>query len=233
MARIRTVKPTFWTDEKIVELSPWARLLFIGTWNFADDEGRMEYSPKRLKMQVFPADSVELVELSAELVEHGLVRIYKVDGKEYLQIINFDKHQKIDRRTNSKFPPFPPSPAESPRVSQSHPEQAASLAELPRTPPTEGKGMERKENNSPPSAEFSRFWDSWPNGERKQSRGKCRDVWLRKRFDSEAATIIAHVEKMKQSEGWRTGYDPAPLTYLNQRRWEGAGEPPEPTGEVI
>ena len=40
MARIRTVKPDIWTDEKFVELSPLARLLFIGLWNFADDEGR-------------------------------------------------------------------------------------------------------------------------------------------------------------------------------------------------
>ena len=30
MARIRTIKPDFWTDEKVVELSAFARLLFIG-----------------------------------------------------------------------------------------------------------------------------------------------------------------------------------------------------------
>ena len=60
MARIRTIKPEFWTDEKIVELSAFARLLFIGLWNFADDAGRMEFSAKRLKMQIFPADDVDI-----------------------------------------------------------------------------------------------------------------------------------------------------------------------------
>ena len=39
MARIRTIKPEFWTDEKVVTLPFEARLLFIGMWNFCDDEG--------------------------------------------------------------------------------------------------------------------------------------------------------------------------------------------------
>lgn len=124
MARIRTIKPDFWTDERVVELSPWARLLFIGLWNFADDDGRMVYSPKRIKMQIFPADSVECSELFDELRRDELVEVYEVDGKEFLQITNFSKHQKIDRRSASKHPP-PPNPAESRRI-----------------PPTEGKGRE-------------------------------------------------------------------------------------------
>ncbi|MCS5946284.1 hypothetical protein LNP25_19480 [Klebsiella variicola subsp. variicola] len=53
MARIRTVKPEFWTDEKVVECSIPARLLFIGLFNFANDMGCLERSPKRLKMQIF------------------------------------------------------------------------------------------------------------------------------------------------------------------------------------
>lgn len=52
MARIRTVKPEFWTDEKIVECSIPARLLFIGLFNFADDKGCLERSPKRIKIVV-------------------------------------------------------------------------------------------------------------------------------------------------------------------------------------
>lgn len=31
MARIRTIKPDFWTDEKLVKLSMEARLFFIGS----------------------------------------------------------------------------------------------------------------------------------------------------------------------------------------------------------
>ncbi|KKK75716.1 hypothetical protein LCGC14_2870930 [marine sediment metagenome] len=115
MARIRTIKPEFWTDEKIVTLSPLARLLFIGMWNFVDDEGRAEYSPMRLKMQILPADNVDISEILGELRGENMIVVYDVDDKQYFQVCNFSKHQKVDKRTTSKHPP-PPSPPESPRV---------------------------------------------------------------------------------------------------------------------
>jgi hypothetical protein len=110
------VKPDFWTDEKVVELSSWARLLFIGLWNFADDEGRMVLSPKRIKMQIFPADNLDISELFGELRRNSMITIYSVENIEYLQVNNFQKHQKIDKRTASKHPPCPPNPAELPRI---------------------------------------------------------------------------------------------------------------------
>ena len=112
MARIRSVKPEFWTDEKIVDLSAFARLLFIGLWNFADDYGRMIYSPKRIKMQIFPGDNLDMEALLGEIRGDSLVSIYVVDGIEYLQVNGFAKHQKIDKRSASKYPP----PTEPPRV---------------------------------------------------------------------------------------------------------------------
>ena len=99
MARIRTIKPEFWTDEKIIELSPFARLLFIGLWNFADDEGRLVYSPVRLKLQILPADDQNISELFGEIRGKKLVEVYTVDNIEYLQINKFSNHQKIDRET--------------------------------------------------------------------------------------------------------------------------------------
>ena len=126
MARIRSIKPDFWTDEKVVELSAFARLLFIGLWNFVDDDGRVVFSQKKLKMQIFPSDSIDISELFGEIRREKLISIYVVDSIEYLQIVNFEKHQKIDKRTPSKLPENPQSintPAESPRI-----------------PTTEGKG---------------------------------------------------------------------------------------------
>lgn len=116
MARIRTIKPEFWTDEKVVELSPLARLLFIGLWNFADDEGRMVFSPTRIKLQILPADSGDISALLGEIRGKGLIVIYAVDGTEYLQVSNFALHQKVDKRTASKYPSPPDTPAEFPRI---------------------------------------------------------------------------------------------------------------------
>ena len=59
MARIRTVKPEFWTSEQIVECDPVARLLFIGMWNFADDHGVLPYAPMTFKIQVFPGSAFD------------------------------------------------------------------------------------------------------------------------------------------------------------------------------
>ena len=55
MARIRTIKPEFWTSEQVVECSPTARLLFIGLWNFCDDAGNQPASAKQSRCRFFPA----------------------------------------------------------------------------------------------------------------------------------------------------------------------------------
>jgi hypothetical protein len=104
MARIRTIKPEFWTDEKLAECSLPARLLFIGLWNFADDEGRMDYSPKRIKMQVFPGDNIHVTRLIAELERIHVIQVYEIDGRSYLLVPNFRKHQNINRPNPSRLP---------------------------------------------------------------------------------------------------------------------------------
>lgn len=115
MARIRSIKPEFWTDEKVVTLSPFARLVFIGLWNFVDDHGRIPCSPARLKMQILPADSADFPQLLAEISGIGLITIYTIEDKQFLQVNGFDKHQKIDKRAKSKYPD-PPNPHQSPRI---------------------------------------------------------------------------------------------------------------------
>lgn len=104
MARIRTIKPEFWTDEALTECSLNARLLFIGTWNFADDKGNLENSAKQLKMKVFPADSIRVQPLLDELITHGLLIEYSVNDKKYLHIKGFSKHQVINRPSSSAIP---------------------------------------------------------------------------------------------------------------------------------
>lgn len=85
---------------------------------------------------------------------------------------------------------------------------------------------ERERSKPPvvPQIGFARFWSAWPAGERKQAKGKCSEVWARASCEPIADTIMAHVERLKATEGWRGGYVPAPLVYLNQRRWEGADD---------
>lgn len=106
MARIRTIKPEFWTSEQVVECSPTARLMFIGMWNFADDAGRLVHSPKRIKMSIFPGDDISsenVLGMLQELSKNGLIDIYAVDGVEYIQVTGW-RHQRIDKPQKSNIP---------------------------------------------------------------------------------------------------------------------------------
>ena len=86
MARIRSIKPQFWTSEQIADCSPNARLLFIGLWNFCDDYGVHPASPARLKMEAFPNDAFSKPDIRAmvdELLDAQLLTEYEVSGKLY------------------------------------------------------------------------------------------------------------------------------------------------------
>lgn len=94
MPKMRGIKPEFWTDEKVVTVSPLARLLFVGMWNYACDNGHVDDSPVQLKMRILPADNCDAADLITELVNVGLV--IRKDG--YLKAPNLPVHQNIDRR---------------------------------------------------------------------------------------------------------------------------------------
>lgn len=109
MARIRSIKPEFWTSAQVMECSPNARLMFIGLWNFCDDHGRHPRSTKQIKALIFPGDDISSSTVQGmidELVANGLMISYDVDGKGYLQVTGWH-HQKIDKRQDPKYPPVP------------------------------------------------------------------------------------------------------------------------------
>lgn len=141
MARIRTIKPEFFTSEDIVSLSPYARLLYIALWCEADKEGRMAWKPRTFKMRYLPADDVAIDALCAEIIDAGLVKLY---GEGYAYIPAFHAHQHINPRESvSQLPEPPDSDAQAtrkPRVSDASGtrEPRDSDAQVGR----EGKGKE-------------------------------------------------------------------------------------------
>lgn len=110
MPRIRTIKPEFWGDFQLAEkLTRDQRLFYIGLWNEADDEGRFQAHPARLKGVIFPYDSDihgGFIEDSLRaLAEMEKVVLYRVKGEPYGQLTNFLSHQKINRPTPSRILP--------------------------------------------------------------------------------------------------------------------------------
>ncbi|MEB0133798.1 hypothetical protein QN362_00465 [Actimicrobium sp. CCC2.4] len=107
MARARNIKPGFFANEELVELSFATRLLFIGLWTIADREGRMEDKPKRIKMALFPADNFDVDGALDELQESGFLTRYDISGARYIQVLAFAKHQNPHRDEKESVIPAP------------------------------------------------------------------------------------------------------------------------------
>lgn len=181
MARIRTIKPEFWTSEQIMECSPMARLLFIGLWNFCDDRGVHPVAYKTLKAEVFPADDIlssDVERMVSELVSIGLLVVFEAEGRKWWYVTGW-RHQLINRPSKSRYPEPPrsaPLPSAAGQGADAHDEISD---EVPISDPdfvshhgalmedslsthggliedslTEGKGRERKGERRLP---FTRF----------------------------------------------------------------------------
>lgn len=98
MARIRTIKPEFWQDEKLAPCDPVTRLVFLGLISMADDLGRVLDNVKIIDAFIFPESSDTSRESLATLSRLARVTRGKtVSGQRVIQIVNWDRHQKVDR----------------------------------------------------------------------------------------------------------------------------------------
>lgn len=79
---------------------------------------------------------------------------------------------------------------------------------------------EKEKTISSQATRFEDFWSVWPTSKRKVGKAAVQAKWKAKHLDKVADQIIAHVSSMKTSEQWTSGFEPAPMTYINQRRWE-------------
>jgi uncharacterized protein YdaU (DUF1376 family) len=87
-------------------------------------------------------------------------------------------------------------------------------------PNTNPKKIQIQKKNKNTSSRFDDFWSVWPSSKRKVAKVAVQAKWEKHGLDEVADVIIAHVDSIKSSEQWTNGYEPAPLTYINQRRWE-------------
>jgi hypothetical protein len=158
MARIRTIKPEFFTSETVAELPVRARLTWIGLWTYCDDHGRCRDNVKLVKAAVWALDDVSLVSIEkdlSDLHQAGLILRYTVDGKSFIQVTNWTEHQKVSHPTDSKFPdPIrgvpspPPGGGELPEDPWSHSEDYGIFPETSgAAPEPSGNSPRGKEGN--------------------------------------------------------------------------------------
>lgn len=143
MARIRSVKPEFWTDRKLSRLSRDARLLYIALWNQADEWCRVHGDTRYVKGHCLPYDddlSLSAIDrLLDELATAGHLQRYEIAADPYLYLPKMAKHQRLEPHKVPSRLPEPPklqvTAMSAPRAEKSAPDsdEAAPDAESSET----------------------------------------------------------------------------------------------------
>lgn len=106
--RARSIKPGICDNEILGTADPIYTLLFERLWMIADREGRLEDRPLRIKAQAFPyRDGLDVDPMIDWLAENGFVQRYAVNGRRYIQVLNFSKHQSPHKNEQNSVIPSP------------------------------------------------------------------------------------------------------------------------------
>jgi len=218
MSRIRSIHPGLFTDEAFMQATPNARLLLIGIWTEAWDDGVFEKKPLTLKAKIFPADNVDVSELLTELEALGFFQTFTVSGKSYGAVRNFRKFQRPKKPNSSGLltdelrnyvaitddgselvgNQFGTSGEKSPQM-----EDGGCIGRRNSLPYTDGDEL------------FSKFWNAYP---RKIGRGAAERAFQEASNTEASSVIIEKLKTYKFSED--TKFIPSPMNWLKDRRWE-------------
>ena len=110
MARKRMIDPSIWINEDFGTLTNLAKLVFIGLFSMADDEGRGKASPAYIKAVLFPYnDDLRVADIEKALSEISSkmsVIFYSCDENKYYTLTSWNKWQKIDKPSDSSIPAY-------------------------------------------------------------------------------------------------------------------------------
>ena len=246
MPKIRGVKPELWTDENFVELSAYARLLWIGLWNHACDNGHLQDKSKQIKMRVLPTDDVNCADLLREIEAQKLIE--RTDG--WIVIPNLTHHQKPHKRwfvtcdmpgcerpegTSygfEKAKSTPESTVDQPLSNGgSTGDNGCSTADGDGDGDVEGDGdgelmvtnplpdKSGRKDAKPPR--FDEFWDAYGKKTGKPAALRAYKRAVKKSGVTEALLIASAAEYVawKKSEGKFPDYTKDPSSWLNGEHW--------------
>ncbi|MFJ7986453.1 hypothetical protein [Streptomyces sp. NPDC096351] len=166
MARIRTIKPEAFSSESLAAVSLSAERTFFGLLTQADDQGRFRDQAAVIAGQLWSLrrehgpEAVEddLIQLDGA----GLICRYEgADGKRYLHLVTFSKHQKINRPSGVRNPECPHHDLGIPR--EPSPQVQGALAEPSASLP--GRLTEPSVNDEPTGQDRFREQSPQPQGE--------------------------------------------------------------------
>ena len=145
------VKPEFFDSESLGACSILARYCFIGLWVISDDYGNQKMQPSRMRMKIFPYDSMDdaqFVGLLDELEQVGCIKGYEIDGERYITIPNFAVYQTVRKPSASSIPEPPKSTLKAKRTDSVHMWRYGTSASLVRHQYATGTDKERRKEGS-------------------------------------------------------------------------------------
>jgi uncharacterized protein YlbG (UPF0298 family) len=228
MARARNIKPAFFLNTDLSEIPALGRLAFIGLWTLADYKGCIECNFKKIKAQVLPYDECNLEDLLNNLEQFRFIRYYFVQGKRYIKIENFERHQnphKNEREAGSDIPDITEKDNEIIDLTQDGTKtdligsaRADSLLLIPDSPIP----ITKQTRTSSLDDGFEEFWNIYP---KKTGKDKALPAWKKKK--PKVDDVLKALAWQIESEQWnkQSGqFIPNPTTYINEGRWKD--EPP-------
>jgi hypothetical protein len=211
--RARNIKPGFFKNEELADCDVPARLLFIGLWCLADREGRLEYRIRKIKAELFPYDNFSIEKLAKQLADKNFIQIYSVNNENYIQILNFTKHQNCHVKEQ-------PSTIQAPCLSGV--DNVISTSQAGLNPESLLLNPESLLLNKRATHEFSLFWNLYPSKKEKKYTLKC---W--KKLNGTRPSIEIILEAIKKQIEWRENANGEfrpdwknPATWLNRGCWD-------------
>jgi hypothetical protein len=250
--RRRIIAPDFWTDSNIVSMSYPARLLFIGLWNYADDEGYFLDDLPAIKRTLFPDQDFDIAAAFSEcrrfLTEYSYTHVLSDLTRRAFKITHFLNWQVINRPTASKIKPFCKFTDDSlnahgaltPKLSkdnininevnevsdQGKPDRVYTSS------PKKSKPARRAPADPAQLEAFAKFYQAYP---RHVARADAEKAWMELAPTAElTAKIVSGVERYSEAvKDSEPKYIKHPGAWLRARRWEDdIGRQNEPKKEV-
>jgi hypothetical protein len=214
--RARNIKPGFWENEKIGQLTHTQRLLFIGLWCLADREGKLEDRPDRIQHLLFGYDNKKFdIHRELTVIERlGFTYHYKVKDTPLIMVLGFKKHQSPHHTERKSNLPDPES------FSLINGELTVSHGEYPPDSPNhESRIMNHESCQEVP---FTDFYSLYP---KKVNKEEAKNKWLKlkptRQFWEETIKpgLLMHInsDQWKQENG---KFIPNPAKWLLRKRWE-------------
>lgn len=230
--RIRTIKPEFWDSDVIQGLDIATRLLFIGLWNYVDDNGVGKDSVRKITTSLFAGDyydnphetSLRTHGGLSELSSAGLIVRYEVENERFLQIVNWDEHQKVNRPSKPRFPRYS---ADQHTLTEPSLSTHGGL-----TIGTGNRGTEEQGNISCATADadcapdpkpatyskaFEEFWRTYPL---RKSKRRAYQRWQEALKRANPAEIIAGAARYRDDPNREDRYTKYPEGWLSGNGWE-------------